>query len=211
MDHVFIQSVYIIVSLLIFQVVDNGTFIFVTLQISNLTTVSNMTDTITAREAYNTILNNTGDNGTAPFTIELISGTAITPLVIDTNCTTDDMTVTTIYITVLPTPSSLPCPSPSPLIITTTTTQTVTPTIECSSSVPTATPTSPTCPPRTGLAQNHVVGLAFGTLFTGSLLTCVSMFSIFACYQRSRTKTWAPSSVGYEKQPDTLIDREYFQ
>ena len=191
---------------------------FVSVQISNLTSLANVTDPKTALEAYQTILNNSVD-GIAPFRIEVSAGHLITPFVFTPdktqNCpkvttSTSDITVSTSDITV--SPSSYTTTSMPPMVTTTTVTVTETTTMSCSLS-PVESPT--TCPPNTpasvGVAQSRVVGIAFGTLITGSVASCISMVLCFLCYQKTRTRMWSPSTMGYQKQPDTVTEKEYFQ
>lgn len=189
----------------------NGTFIFISLQISNLTSLANITNRKTALEVYRTILNNSVD-GQAPFQIEISSGYVVTPYVFvpdgTKNC--NDVTSSNEF-TVSPS-DSITTSTPSVII---TTTITKTSTASCSA-MPTQSPTaSTTCSPNTpspvGVAQSRVVGIAFGTLITGSVVSCVSMVMCFLCYQKTRTRMWSPSTIGYQKQPDTVPEREYFQ
>lgn len=189
---------------------ENITFLFVSLQISNLTSTANVTSSITAQEAYNNIMNSTVD-GRAPFQIEIRSGVTVTPYILDPDKTQACPDASTVYVT--PSPSqSIPFTTPSPSVIIITTTVTV---VTCTP-VPTQPPTTPpTCPPNTaspvGVSQSHVVGIAFGTLITGSFISCVSLVACFICHQKSRTRNWSPSAVGYQKAPDTVTEKEYFQ
>ena len=183
---------------------------FVSLQLSNLTDVANMTNHTSAQEAYNNIMDNTIE-GEAPFHIELSPGITVTPYIIDPyTC----QCPSSAYVSATQSISSelFTTPSPSVIIITTTITVTATPTVTCPS-IPTPLPTTPpTCQvPSAGVSQSHVVGIAFGTLITGSFISCVSLTVCFVCYQKTRTRKWSPSTVGYQKTPDSVTERDYFQ
>lgn len=192
----------------------NGTFIFVSLQLSNLTSKASVENRKTALEAYEAILNNTV-NGQAPFQVQISSGNMVTPYVELPSTTQNCQDVISSITTVSPSttiPDSILTSTPS-MDVTVTITVTVTP--SCSM-VPTQSPTSPaTCPPSTGspvgVAQSRVIGIAFGTLITGSFVSCIGMVMCFLCYQKTRTRTWSPSLAGYQKQPDSVADKEYFQ
>lgn len=183
---------------------ENGTFIFASLQISNLSSEANVSSRKTAQEAYKAIVNNTVD-GQLPFQIQLSSEDTVTPyLIVPQQC--KDVTVTVTPSRTEPTET----PSPSMIIITTTTTVTETPTITCPP-YPTPIQCATCSPTASGVAQGHVVGIAFGTLITGAFLACVAMVTCFICFQKTRTKMWSPTTVGYQKTPDSTAEKDYFQ
>lgn len=186
---------------------------FISVQISNLTSVANVTNPKSALEAYQTILNDSMD-GIAPFQIEVSAGHVITPFVFtpDKTLNCPEVIASASDITVSPSSTISYTTSTPSMVITTTVTVTETVTMSCSP-VPTESPTA--CPPNTpasmGVAQSRVVGIAFGTLITGSVASCVAMVMCFFCYQKTRTRMWSPSTMGYQKQPDTVTEKEYFQ
>lgn len=167
---------------------------------------------MTAQEAYDNIMKNTVD-GQAPFQIQVRSGVTVTPYIFNPSKPQSCQNASTsIVAPSQPVTSDSFTPSPSVIIITSTTTVTV---VSCTP-VPTQPPTTPpSCPPNTasplGVSQSHVVGIAFGTLITGSFISCVGLVVCFVCYQKTRTRKWSPSAVGYQKTPDTVTEKEYFQ
>ena len=89
---------------------ENGTHIFVTLQILTIPPMARYNNPRTPDEIYWDILNGTSDDGELPFTIELPSGESVRPrlLRVDPDCPVPSTTTTTVTIT-----NPLPTTSPT--------------------------------------------------------------------------------------------------
>lgn len=82
------------------------------------------------------------------------------------------------------------------------------------SSCPVATPSvcpSPRADASTGFSKNRVIGISFGMVFLGVLMTLASIFMGFLFYNHCVLKSSDKSRSGYHKHIDSQPSNAYFQ
>ena len=197
---------------------ENGTHIFVTFHIANLTRLASPppnTPTMTANQAIQRITSNLGPNGALPFTIALNATTNVTPIYLNVSQGATPSTSPPIPSSCPPISSSCPpipssCPpipsSCPPIPSTSPPTPSSCPPM-LSTSLPTPSPCSPTpssCPPYELPAWVVAVMVILFTT-VGLAIIIIAMLSVICLvkYLRKRISV-NMSTATYEKQMDNI-------
>ena len=160
---------------------DNGTALFTTAQISNLTAKANISDAVTALAAVSKIYKNTV-GGALPFQIEITSGVMVTPQQVEVMVVEPSS----------PVQSSSVMPTPT---VTVTVTPSNCPTVPVSSVY--VCPTSMPAPIGKAYSQSYVVGLAFGMIILGAAVAILSLcLGMYVCTRFKKMSF----RTGYERQ-----------